>query len=167
MTDILSRIEEILAEELSMYEQIYEIEKKKGEAIINREAEMLSRLTVQEEECLSGITALEDERQKQISNYSRMNKIEDTDSVTLSKLVDDKKSRDFNALKNTGDRLKGVLEQIKDVQKVNEDMLIDNIEFYNLLFDDLRDQELSTGAYGSDGRESVRKGGSLLLNTRA
>lgn len=160
-------LENILSEEFAIYEKIYELEAEKGDSILARNGEHLAKISAEQDKLIARINGLEAERVKAIKSYCAVKGLPDSSMGSLSDIVKTMDSDSDLRLTRIGIELKKVLTAIKDIQKVNDKMIGDNLEFYNLLLSDLREGAGPTGAYGRDGREEIRKGGSLLLSIKA
>lgn len=163
-------MERILNDEKKIYSLIYSLEEKKGDAIISKDADQLTKISNEQEILIGRINDLERLRTRQLEQIAENRSIRYEGALTLSAVIASMKNETerepVRQLAETGRELRELLVKISEKQAVNDKMLADNVEFYNLMVAGLRDEAGGTG-YGRNGRGEVKRGGSLIFNITA
>jgi hypothetical protein len=161
-------LERILADEKEIYEEIYALEEKKKEAILDRDGRQLEKYSLIQENLLENLSVLEEKRDRVIDDYIRVNNLTDLPrNITLREIVrlmDEDSSHHFIQL---GRDLKYTLRQLGSLQQTNERLIKDNIDFFNMLMSELKSSTSIKAGYNSEGKENSKTAGSVLFNKTA
>lgn len=165
MHQIFQKLENILEEEASLYREIYNLEKDKTEAAIEKNGTLLQGITSSQENLVFRIESLESERGMVLSVLSAESGVSREAALSEILTVIDKDSS--ARIMKYGAELKTIMLKLRDKQDTNKKLLQDNIEFFSILISDLKNSSSLKSGYGSDGKESVRVMNPVLFNTKA
>lgn len=165
MRHIFSRLESILADETSIYYEIYNLETDKTEAIIKKNGSLIQEITSSQEKLIFRVEALESDRERVMGMFSAETGLRRL--ATLSEIASGADSVTSGRIMNLGSELKSVMLRVRDKQENNRKLLQDNIEFFGILISDLKNSSSLKSGYGSDGKENVRVVNPVLFNTKA
>ena len=157
MESILSSIETILKDEITIYLEIRELEERKTSAIMDRDGKKLEAISNEQELLVSKIDILERKR------MSVTERATGSSASTLSELANGKN----HPLINTGVELKNIILKLQELQKTNEQLAKDNLRFYEAILNGLRESSSIRSGYGHDGREKSRVARPALFSQRA
>jgi len=168
MPQAVLKLENILKHERDIYQEIFNIEESKTEAIIQKDGRAIEELSVRQEKFLGKIESLEKERVKLMEGYKKLSRLNlNGDEITLQDIIDSAGAEPASGLKKAGIELKKVLLKVKNVQDMNTRLLKDNIEFYEILITGLKNRSTLRSGYGSDGKEKGRVFNPVLFNIKA
>ena len=156
----------ILEYEREIYEKIFHIEEKKSKAIIEREGKVIEELSLSQEKFLKEIERLENERiafMKRSLSKIKYNRGE----ITLQDIIESIDAADAEILRQAGLDLKDTLMKVSRVQELNSQLLMDNMEFYDIIISGLKDSSSIRLGYGSDGKEKTGVSNPVLFNIKA
>jgi len=168
MNPLITRLENVMILEKEIYEEIYDIEENKTEAIMNRDGKALEELSSVQEKFLLKIDSIENERLQvmyELGKYVGNNS--QSGGITLHDIIHSIDGEYAVKLKDTGADLKKILVSISEVQELNSRMMNDNMEFYDILISGLKNSSTLKAGYGRDGREKGKVFNPVLLNIRA
>ncbi len=161
-------MEKILQEELNIYEQIYFLEEQKSDAIIARDGKKMESISLDQEKLLKKIEKYEKKREKQIELYRTSNKLdEQVMPATLKNVVHSMDEDSAHHLLRIGLDLKNLLVRMNRLQRNNEKLIHDNLEFYDILVSGLRSSNSMESGYDRDGCEEEKISGSMIFNQTA
>jgi flagellar biosynthesis/type III secretory pathway chaperone len=165
MSRSLEELERIIQEEINLFEEVYMLELKKSDAVINQDGGLLESISLDQEGMISRISYLESERNKQVLKIANNGNQED--NLTLSNVVEFIGRESSDQIVNLGRELKGTLKRLSELRRTNDRMMQNNMEFYQAILAGLKKGSGKDSGYGSDGKEEERTGGSLLFNKKA
>ncbi|NLV66241.1 MAG: flagellar protein FlgN [Spirochaetes bacterium] len=160
-------IEKILQSEITVYEDILLLEEEKGRAILKKEGKLIEELSFRQESLVKEIDELELLRIHAAAGCKRNYAESGRQEPTLAEIASAMESKQGDRLLKTGSELKSILQKIRDIQAVNERMIKDNIEFFEILIEGLRDISSIKSGYNSEGRESSKTVNPVLFSIRA
>lgn len=161
----VARIEKILLEETELYSELYGLEEGKSAAIIERNGKLLESVSQKQEQLLGRIAALEAAREKHITEYAEINRLDDLPrAVTLRDIVLSMDEDASHRLLRAGMDLKKLLLRLDSLNKTNRTLIEDNLEFFNILLSGLKNTVSVNVGYSDRGLEKPKVGGSLLFN---
>lgn len=160
-------IENILQSEITVYEDILLLEEEKGRAILKKDGRLIEDLSLRQESLIKEIDDLEFERIKAVADCSWRCPSSGSKEPTLKEIASVMKREHGARLLTAGEELKGILQKITEIQGVNERMIKDNIEFFEILIEGLKDSSSIKSGYNSEGRESSRTVNPVLFSIRA
>ncbi|HPS58971.1 MAG TPA: flagellar protein FlgN [Spirochaetota bacterium] len=160
-------IENILQSEITVYEDILLLEEEKGRAILKKDGRLIEDLSLRQESLVKEIDDLELERIRAVAGCRRPYSSSGTLEPTLNEIASVMERGQGARLLKTGAELKGLLQRIRDIQGVNARMIRDNIEFFEILIEGLKDSSSIKSGYNSEGRESSRMVNPVLFSIRA
>ncbi len=129
MASLMENLIDVLNKEISEYEVLLALSRRKTPAIIQRELDALQKITDDEQMAVAGINHLDKQREeitKDIANV--LNK--DVNKLTISELIRLMSPRPEEAkeLAKVHDKLKSVVGDLKIVNKQNEELLKNSLE---------------------------------------
>ena len=160
-------IENIIQSEITVYEDILLLEEEKGRAILKKDGKLIEELSMRQESLIKEIDELERERIKIVEVFRKPYVPSGAEMPTLADMAARMDSVSGANLLYAGAELKAILRRIKEIQGVNARMIRDNIEFFEILIEGLRDSSSIKSGYNSDGRESSRTVNPVLFSIRA
>lgn len=161
----VARIEKILLEETELYSELYGLEEGKSAAIIERNGKLLESVSQKQEQLLGRIAVLEAAREKHITEYAEINRLDDLPrAVTLRDIVLSMDEDASHRLLRAGMDLKKLLLRLDSLNKTNRTLIEDNLEFFNILLSGLKNTVSVNVGYSDRGLEKPKVGGSLLFN---
>ncbi len=161
----VARIEKILLEETELYSELYGLEESKSAAIIERNGKLLESVSQKQEQLLGRIAVLEAAREKHITEYAEINRLDDLPrAVTLRDIVLSMDEDASHRLLRAGMDLKKLLLRLDSLNKTNRTLIEDNLEFFNILLSGLKNTVSVNVGYSDRGLEKPKVGGSLLFN---
>lgn len=167
MSDNLTDLTSIISEELSIFNQILDLEQKKSDAIINKDGMLLEKLSREQEKYLEKIDPIETARKKITDHYSD-SKFDS--EITLKDIAFQEGNpyslQDDSPLLKKGHELRRILEKIKSHQDTNLRMIDDNLEFFRRMMDELKDHAVPETGYSKNGVEKNNKVNPLLLDKK-
>jgi hypothetical protein len=168
MNNLVQKLINILEREKEIYEKICHIEEKKSEAIMERDGKVIEELSLSQEKFLKEIEGLENERIALMKKYKNVFLTEQNKSeITLQDIIESIDSKQGKILQQSGVELKDVLTKVGRVQDLNSQLLMDNMEFYDIIISGLKNSSSIGTGYGSDGKEQVGTINPVLFNITA
>ena len=168
MNVLIQELISILEHEKEIYEKIFHIEEEKSEAIINREGKVIEKLSSSQEKFLKEIEGFENERIALMRRYKSLSKIKQNRvEITLQEIIDSIDSTQAEILKQAGIELQETLLKVIKVQGLNSQLLMDNMEFYDIIISGLKNSSSIKSGYGSDGKEKAGVINPVLFNIKA
>jgi flagellar biosynthesis/type III secretory pathway chaperone len=159
------KLEDILKKELSIYEEIVGLEEQKTEAIVDRNGEQLEKLSLEQEHLLSKISRLEAERLLVIDKYRADNHLDNiAENLSLSDIIKSMDEDSTRRLMQYAMRLKKTMLAIQKIQKNNQQMIEDNLEFFNILLSGLKKSVAVQTGYSADGEAQQTISNAVLFN---
>ncbi len=120
MTSLYEEIIKILKEEEVLLTSLYQIVSEERDAIIGLKSSELEKVLLKKEETLMKLSLWEVEREKTIERNNLK-------GITLNELIsyfeEQDKSRDISELKGLFDKMKTLLSSIREIQKINEQLI--------------------------------------------
>lgn len=154
MLNAVFYLEKILRQEVQVYREIHDIEESKKNAIIAKNGNEIELLSIRQEELIERIVLLDKEREFYIDEYRKANHFDDWERpVRLDEmlaLMDEDSSLHLQSL---GHELRELLYSIKDLQDMNQQLLGDNLQFYNLLLTGMKNKASMPAGYSDRGME--------------
>jgi len=161
-------MEKILKKENDLYNKIYSIEKEKSDAIFDRNGNKIKKLSLDQEIIIQKISVLESRREKEIEKYKISNNLEDiTESLSLKDIVRSMDEDSAHHLLRLGMELKDNLIKLHNLQIVNKKMISVNMEFYNILLSNLKENNSGESGYGNNGKEDSVNSNPVFVNKTA
>jgi len=160
-----SKLERILEDEAMLYHEIYNLEKEKTDAVIEKNGVLIQELSSSQEKILFRIDALEAEREKVIARLSSDRGFRS--GVTLAEITSGIGDEVSSRIVKCGGILRDIIIKLRDKQETNRKLLLDNIEFFEILISDLKNSSSLKSGYGRDGKEQSRVVNPVLFNTKA
>ena len=168
MNNLVQELIIILEHEREIYENIFHIEEDKSEAIIKREGKVIEELSQSQEKFLKEIECIEDERITLMTRYKSASKIkQNRGEITLQEIIESVDSTQGEILKQAGIELKNILLKVTGVQRLNSQLLMDNMEFYDIIISGLKNSSSIRAGYGSNGKEEAGVANPVLFNIQA
>lgn len=168
MHHLITSLENVMILEKEIYEEIYNIEENKTEAIINRDGRAVEELSSVQEKFLMKIDAVENERIKIMHSLGKSIRSDNqAGEITLNEIISLIEGDYAATLKQTGSDLKRILVNIREVQDLNSQMMKDNMEYYDILISGLKNSSSLKSGYDKDGREKAKAFNPVLLNIKA
>ncbi len=166
--DTVHNIENILRRELQLYEQVCDLEERKGEAIISRDGTLLEALSHEQESVLNEILKLESRRSELIEAYRKEKKLDDLSrEITLRDIINSLNEDLGNRIFQLGVDLKVLLYKIQALAQTNEKLARDHIEVFTLLLKEIKGRlSLRTG-YNKEAVENCSIDNPLVINRTA
>jgi len=120
LTSLYEEIIKILKEEEVLLTSLYQIVSEERDAIIGLKSSELEKVLLKKEETLMKLSLWEVEREKTIERNNLK-------GITLNELIsyfeEQDKSRDISELKGLFDKMKTLLSSIREIQKINEQLI--------------------------------------------
>jgi len=117
---LYEEIIKILKEEEVLLTSLYQIVSEERDAIIGLKSSELEKVLLKKEETLMKLSLWEVEREKTIERNNLK-------GITLNELIsyfeEQDKSRDISELKGLFDKMKTLLSSIREIQKINEQLI--------------------------------------------
>ena len=158
----------ILEHEREIYEKIFHIEEKKSEAIIEREGKVIEELSSLQEKFLKEIEGLENDRIAFMKRHASLSKTrKNSGEIILQDIIESIDAADAEILRQAGIDLKDILMKVSKVQELNSQLLMDNMEFYDIIISGLKNSSSIGLGYGSDGKEKTGVMNPVLFNIKA
>jgi len=168
MHQAVFKLENIMNLEREIYQEIFNIEENKSEAIMKKSGKVIEELSVSQEKLLGKIESLENERIKLKDSYTKTQKLNlPHGDITLQDIIDSSDSKTAFPLKEAGIELKKILLKVKSIQDLNSRLIKDNMEFYDILISGLKNSSTLRSGYGRDGKEQGRVFNPVLFNIKA
>lgn len=163
MIDILA-LQEILESEYTLYRSLYDLEKEKSSAIVNRDGAAIESISQEQEALLNSISEFESRRKSLIEECSRSSHSEGDAEITLKDIaaVDGDSSQKLLIL---GRMFRALLGKMRSLQETNQRLLRDNIEFFNMIMSGFK-SSISARGYSENGVEESRVTDSIIFNQR-
>jgi hypothetical protein len=168
MNNLAQELVIILEHEREIYEKILYIEEKNSKAIMERDGKLIEELSGAQEKFLKEIERLENERIALMKKYKNASMLkQNKGEITLQDIIESIGSTQGETLKQAGIELKNILLKITRVQDLNSGLLMDNMEFYDIIISGLKNSSVISSGYGSDGKENVGVVNPVLFNIKA
>ena len=168
MKPLIVRLDNIMMQEKEIYDEIFNIEENKTEAIMNRDGKAIEELSSVQEKFLMKIDSMENERLQIMHELGRyIGTVNHEGEITLNDIINFFNGEYGAKLKETGSGLKKILISIKEIQDLNSRMMNDNVEFYDILISGLKNSSTLKSGYDKDGREKAKVFNPVLLNIKA
>ena len=132
-------IENILQSEITVYEDILLLEEEKGRAILKKDGKLIEDISMRQESLVREIDDLEQERINAAACYRRHPLSPGSGDPTLNEIAAVMEGESGARLLEAGSELKGILKRITEIQGVNAQMIRDNIDFFEILIEGLKD----------------------------
>ena len=166
MHQSIAELEKLLAEQKSLYCELYRLEEEKTGAIISKNGSLIQELCVSQENLLGQVESAEAGRSALISLISDCLG-EPEASCTISRIAEYAGESGSRRLMATGAEFKSVILRLKERQETNSRLLKDNLEFFSIFIAGLKNSSSLKGGYDRDGKENVRVVNPVLFNTKA
>ncbi|KYO64121.1 flagellar protein FlgN [Thermovenabulum gondwanense] len=146
-----------LKEQLSIYEELLEIAKKKTDILVKNDIKHLEEITAIEQEMIVKLGKLEEERQEFIKDCSsHLNLNEDmVNSSYMINLFPEEIKKEMDEV--TG-KLRSTLQNLDEKNRLNESLIKSALEFINNSIELLVDAAKFRAGYGADGKLSEKEG---------
>ena len=168
MNYLIQELIGILEHEKEIYEKIFRIEQEKSEAIINRDGKVIAELSLLQERFLKEIEKLENERIVLMKRYETISIIEQNRvEITLQDIMKSIDDTEGEILRQSGVELKEILLKVSRIQELNSQLLMDNMEFYDIIISGLKNSSSMRLGYGSDGKGKAGGSNPVLFNIKA
>jgi flagellar biosynthesis/type III secretory pathway chaperone len=156
------RLEQVLQEENKFYDDIYALEIEKSDAILQKSVTLLQEICSRQEDILMEIESLENERITLINEIKHQYHL--SSDPNISEIAALAKGDFAEKLSQRGRELKEIILKVKAKEEINHKLLADNIEFFEILIDDLKRSSSLKSGYGRDGRENSKVVNPVLFN---
>ena len=167
MTDLITELNNILKEEIGLFKELCKLEEEKTEAILEKNGRTLESISCKQEELLKPIDLLESNRRDLIDKYKDISWPGMASRDISLKDVAALNGRSANGIAEQGMELKKILMKMKSLQEINQKMLNDNLEFFNITINELKNAVSIKSGYGEKGIEKKSITNPLLFNQRA
>lgn len=127
----------ILNKELDLYKEIAELVKKQTDIIKKGDIDGLNELLKTQQKYVTSITVLEEERQKELARIFPGKRELPTITNCIEMAVDQEKVQ----LTRVYDDLMSVLQKIREINELNQQLLEQSLEFVNFSMNLLRPQK--------------------------
>ena len=167
MKRIEQKLKEILEAEITVYEDILFLEEEKGRAILKKAGRLITDLSVRQESLINEIDQLEGDRIAVTEECGMNMALQPSEPLTLKEIARSLGDERGGSLVEAGANLKNLLVRINEKQSANARMINDNIDFFNLLIEDLKNHSTIKSGYNRDGSENRKAVNPVLFNIRA
>jgi len=168
MIDLINSLKGIIDREKALYEDIYELELKKSDAVIKRDGSFIEKICTSQELIVSEVAKLESAREKELKKKSSsLGMLHQTESLTLKQIADNYKGKSGAKLIKSGTELKTLLIKLRTLQKHNEKIIKDNMEYFEIMLSGIKNSSSIKSGYGCDGKEESRVANPILFNQTA
>lgn len=127
----------ILNKELALYKEIAEVVEKQTDIIKKGDIEGLNELLKTQQKYVTSITVLEEERQKELARIFPGKRELPTITDCIEMAVDQEKVQ----LSKVYENLMSVLQKIREINELNQQLLEQSLEFVNFSMNLLRPQK--------------------------
>lgn len=163
--NILNNLDEVLENEILLFQKIYEIEQEKKEALLTRDAERIDNLSYQQDKYVSQLNKWEEKRDKIQKAYALHNfKHNDQQNITLSDIAKNEKSSTGKQLLKKGHELKEMMLTVSRLQDLNRKMIKDNLDMIGAVLNEIKEQGTVHMGYDHSGKEKGKVSNSVLFN---
>ena len=153
----------VLSEQAALYKDLEKIEQEKREIIISRDGKELERLVSKQEKIIAGIDTLEKRRIKIMGDISfSSGRKEQVVTARQAAVCSDKRSGEL--IIRYANELRAIVKRIKKLSDINERCMKDNMEFFTLIIDSLRQTVRGEEGYSASGVAPKRSAESALFN---
>jgi hypothetical protein len=161
-------LEKVLLEEKELYEEVFSLEQKKSSAIETRNGSELETISREQESRLERLENLDTLRQEIVDRYVMDNRIRDINSdVTLKEVLGSMDEDSSRHLMRIGFELKNLLVKLNSLKDSNQQMIGDNMRFFELLVSGIKDDATMSSGYGRKGMAEEKVSSAVLINQRA
>lgn len=161
-------IEKVLAEELKIYTALYELEEKKGAAIMDRNGSLIESLSTEQERLLERVASLEDKRMRRIEELVARKHLKGMPrEASLRDILPVMDGDCAHRLQGLGEEIRRLARRLESLYRTNQQLIEDNLKFFNILLSGLKSTVSVNTGYSEKGVEKSRVTGALLLNTQA
>ncbi|MBP7901182.1 MAG: flagellar protein FlgN [Spirochaetes bacterium] len=162
MSNVFHEIVSIIDRQAELYEEFLSLERKKTDCISGNLTKELEGVVSDQERVLSQIDLIESSRVncvRKISGKFYINKANPS-LRDIAQYADDLSSKEMI---NCAEHLKKITNELQRLLETNARMLRDNMNFYSLIVEGIKDSLDDKSAY-SAGKESRMKKSSVLIN---
>jgi len=150
----LKRLCKLMNDEIYIFRQLLKIEKLKNSLIINQEIDELKKITAEEEKYLDEVAEKEKERESIVERLFRKYKVNSEKVLsTLIKILPDDVGDIKQELKQQKCELIRSIKDLKKMNVINNQLLMDSIKFFNYAVNSLQSIESITYTNGSEKNE--------------
>lgn len=166
MNNQVTKLKANLDEQINEYKKIEDIENTKSDYILTQDGEKIQELSEKQEHVLKRISNLEFERTEIINAFIIQNHLKKLkEDLTLKEVIDLIDDESAQSIYEAGAGLKTVVMNIKMLNDKNSMLLNDNLEFYNILMENMKDVNVKSEGYSSNGTHKTERGnGALIFN---
>ena len=158
----------VLRKEILLYTNMLDLEIRKTDVISERNGKDLDRICSDQEAIISELILYEKARLEEIRRIvPQTMRDSDKRTVTLKELAGVVDSRLGTKILETGRELKKVVTVLSRIQKMNQVLLEDNLEFFSISLKGMKSQKTLHSGYDRQGREKGTIAGSILFNQTA
>ncbi|HOO72326.1 MAG TPA: flagellar protein FlgN [Spirochaetota bacterium] len=158
----------ILRKEILLYTSMLDLEIRKTDVISERQGSELDRICSDQEAIISELVIYEKARLEEIRRIvPQTMRDSDTKTVTLKELAEVVDPLLGTEVLETGRELKKVVTAFSRIQKMNQVILEDNLEFFSISLKGMKSQNTLHSGYDRQGREKGTIAGSILFNQTA
>lgn len=159
--NVIEKLINILAQESAVYKKIESLEDKKSNAVVERDGKALELLVSAQEELVTTIDTLESGRKRAMRELESKYSITQSSSLTaIAAVVGGSFAEELLQL---GKSLQGCMVRISKRAQANELCMRDNLEYFSIAVDSIRESTRSDVGYGNTGKSAHESGASSLL----
>jgi dynactin complex subunit len=166
MENPLKRLYTILTREIEHFSSLMALEVEKTDAIIEHNGTRLEAISTRQAEILDFITDEEAGRES-VSEYITGKKgMAEGEGHSLAFVLQSQNGPLTGEIEKNGRELKELLTRLNNLKSVNEKLIRDNLKYYTILFNGLKDGANPGVSYSSSGRENSSPTHPVLLNQK-
>ncbi len=151
MNDHFNDLIEIMQKEVKLYEELKKIEQSKKEIIVNNDVEALEAITQREQGFVKTIVQLESLRTNAVGGLCREKGVEEVGY--LSDVYDLVTPFEQNQLKVYEQKLVGAIDDIKQTNKLNEQLIEQSLEYIDATLSIARQLGMEDAGYGKGAKD--------------
>ncbi len=129
-----------------LHEQLLRLAKQKSDILKTGDIDTLNQHMNEEQKYILAIKQIETERIKQVQHILSNYRLRD-DEYTLSKVIDISNEPSKQKLKDIQSKLINIVEELKQVNALNQQLTHQSLQFVNMTLDMLRPEPIATN-YG-------------------
>lgn len=160
MAGLIHELMNVLEDEISLYDSLLEISKKKTDIIVAGDVNALHDLTKHEQEVVAKNLKLEKQRESIIEDIALVLN-EKKENLTITKLIQKigNLEKDKDRLKEIQTKIKDVLNKLKHSNDQNKILLEQSMEMINFTMNAIQStRSFTTNDYGGSGQFQSRNG---------
>lgn len=169
MASLIQELIVIIEEETGCYKTFLEMANNKKDVIINGDLPSLQEMTKKEQDMAGQLLRLEKKRIKNLEDICLVTNRK-PEEMTISNLIKmlENQEEERNRLEKASEELKNVLEEVKEINEINKNLIEQSVEYINFTMNAIQSARTKVGdnSYENKGNPNSTYQGKNFFDTK-